>query len=582
MLEELRLAGLGVIDEAVLSLSAGLTVLTGETGAGKTMVLSGLTLLFGGRADTALVWSGASAALVEGRLRLDPDHPVCRQAGELGADLDADGTLLITRVVSAQGRSRCQVGGRAVPVGTLAELGAGLLAVHGQADQFRLRRPAEQRAALDRFAGAGVATAAADYRDVFARLRGAAGELAELTERAREREREAEELRAGLARIAAVAPGLGEEDELAALDVRLSHADLLTRAALAAHELISAAPESESADAAGLVARAVRELEAAVATDPGLAELAARVGEVGALLTDVGADLAVYAQAIEAEPARLAAVQQRRADLAGLLRRYGPDTAAALAWAEQARARLAELESDTGRRAALAAEVEALTGAAAGHARRLSDARREAGQRFAAAVRTELAALAMPRASVQVRVEQTADPRGLPWEAGRVAFGAHGVDEVTLLLAAHPDAPPRPLGQGASGGELSRVMLAVEVVLAAGASATTMVFDEVDAGVGGAAAVEVGRRLQLLARTHQVLCVTHLAQVAAFADTHLVVDRAADGQLGRSGVREVRDGERRRELARMLGGLAESRSGHQHAAELLALARPGSADWQDG
>lgn len=577
MLDELRISGLGVIEDAVLALAPGFTVLTGETGAGKTMVLTGLGLLFGGRADPALVRPGAAQAVVEGRVCLPAGHPVLRRAAELGADLDDDGALVLSRSVSAQGRSRCQLGGRAVPLAVLAELGEQLLAVHGQSDQQRLLRPAEQRAALDRFAGEPVATLAARYREVFAQLRAASRELAELTSDALERAREADVLRHGLARIDALRPQPDEEQALAAETARLAHAETLREAAAQAHARLSAGPEAApgQVDVQGLLGEAARHLRAAASYDPALQELAVRAEEAGYLLADLAGDLAGYAAGIETDPARLAALQQRAADLATLTRLYGQDARAVLDWAARARERLAVLEGDDGRRAELTAATGALAAELGRCAAQLTEGRTRAGRGFAAAVGAELAGLAMPRASLTVEVRHSEDPQGLPVGPRRLAFGPHGVDEVELLLAAHPGAPPRPLHRGASGGELSRVMLALEVVFAGADPVPTMVFDEVDAGVGGEAAVEVGRRLARLAASHQVLCVTHLPQVAAFADRHLAVGKGADGRVSRGGVRSV-DGEARlRELARMLAGLTDSALGRAHAEELLAVAASG-------
>ncbi|MHB8341087.1 MAG: DNA repair protein RecN [Mycobacteriales bacterium] len=585
MLEEVSISGLGVIDDAVMELAPGLTVLTGETGAGKTMVLQGLGMLFGGRADPTLVRPGAARASVEGRLALTPGNPAIERAVAAGADFDDDGVLLVSRTLTAQGRSRCYLGGRAVPAGLLAELAADLLAVHGQSDQLRLLRPPEQRAALDRFAGAEVLPVLARYREVFARWQAAAAELVELTERARERAREAELLRHGLEQVAAVAPVAGEEEDLAAEVSRLSHAELLRHAASQAHALLTSQQQDEGEGGGagygggvlGGLAEATRAVQSAGAHDTALAAIGGRLADAGYLLSDVALDLVEYAAQVEADPAALAAAQERQAALRRLIRLYGADSTAVLGWAGAATTRLAELESDDDRRGALAASTAALHAELGSLAAELSTARSAAAIRFATAVTAELAALAMPAARIQVAVRQRDDADGLlvtgPLVAARrVSFGPQGVDEVEMLLTAHPGAPERPVARGASGGELSRVMLAIEVVFAEADPVPTMIFDEVDAGVGGAAAVEVGRRLARLARTHQVVCVTHLPQVAAFADRHLLVAKSDDGRITRAGVSVLDRGARVRELSRMLAGLADSALAQGHAEELLALA----------
>ncbi len=610
MLEEVRITGLGVIDEAVLELSPGFTVVTGETGAGKTMVVTGLGLLFGGRADPARVRPGAQRAVVEGRLRVDPDGQVARQVDESGGELDDDGaTLVISRSVSAEGRSRAHAGGRSVPVSLLTYLADDLVAVHGQADQQQLLRPGRQREALDAFAGPDLTSVLGDYQRAYARHRDARTELAELTQMARERVAEAENLRLALADIEALDPAAGEDVELLAEEERLGNAEALRAAATAAHEALLGDPSGgayESADAVTLLGGARQSLDAVRQHDPALAGLADRLSEAAYLLADVAGELASYTEALDADPARLAAVQERRAALARLVRTYGSraaadlaDTAAAgdvaadagpadagpadagpadaggpagagdsgpgdlaviLAWTKPAAARLSELEGDDERIAGLAQEEAALADRVAELAGQLTVLRKEAAERFARDVTAELTALAMPHAKLAVVMRPIEEP------------GPHGADDVEIRLAAHPGAPPLPLNKGASGGELSRVMLAIEVVFAGADPVPTFVFDEVDAGVGGKAAVEIGRRLARLARLAQVIVVTHLPQVAAFADNHLVVTKAGDGLVTSSGVvRLGRDG-RVRELSRMLAGLEDSEFGRAHAEELLAMA----------
>jgi len=567
MLEEVRINGLGVIDDAVLELSAGFTALTGETGAGKTMVVTALGLLFGGRADPARVRPGAARAAVEGRLLVSPE--VAREVEEAGGDLDDDGTVLVlSRSVSAEGRSRAFAGGRSVPVSLLQVLADDLVAVHGQADQQQLLKPGRQRDALDRFGGPELAVVLSDYRRAFARHRAVRDELESLTLAERERAAEAETLRLGLAEIEAVSPAAGEDAALLAEDERLANADALHASATTAHDALLGDPASASAsvdgsDAVTLLGIAGRALEAARAHDPVLAGLADRLSEAAYLVSDVAAELASYAESLDDDPARLAAVQERRAALGRLARAYGGaagDVAGVLDWAKQAGSRLAELEGDDDKIVSLAAEESSLAAQVASLANQLTALRSAAAARFAAAVTAELAELAMPYASLTAVVTELDSP------------GPNGADDVEIRLTAHPGAPPLPLHKGASGGELSRVMLAIEVVFAGADPVPTFVFDEVDAGVGGKAAVEVGRRLARLARTSQVIAVTHLPQVAAFADNHLAVEKSGDGLVTESGVTRLDQPGRVRELSRMLAGLEHSEFGHAHAEELLALA----------
>jgi DNA repair protein RecN (Recombination protein N) len=583
VLEEMRIRGLGVIEDAVLELAPGLTVVSGETGAGKTMVVTGLGLLFGGRADPGAVRPGVENASVEGRLRVDPQGPVAARAEEAGAELDDD-VLVVVRTVSAAGRSRAHLGGRSVPAGILAELADSCVAVHGQSDQSRLLQPAHQRDALDRYAGAAVGEPLAAYRAAYDELRTVVAELDELTRKARERAQEADLLRFGLDEIEAADPQPGETTALRVEEERLGHADGLRVATAAAQAALLGETDGAAEpvpDATALVADARAALEQVGVQDPGLDELVSRLRELGYLLADLGADVASYAASVETDPARLAVVQERRAELSRLVRKYGDEAdpaadqaSAVLAWGQQAAARLTTLEGDDDRIGLLAARRDDLTAVLVRTAGELSAARTKAARRFAGQVSAELAALAMASAAVDVGVAQTeVEAGGLAVGGRAVAYSRHGIDDVEMLLRPHAGAPARPLQKGASGGELSRVMLAVEVVLAGTDPVPTLVFDEVDAGVGGKAAVEVGRRLAALARTAQVVVVTHLPQVAAFADQHLVVRKAEDGAVTRSGVVALDDAGRLRELSRMLAGQEESATAEAHARELLDAAQ---------
>ncbi|HKT02558.1 MAG TPA: DNA repair protein RecN [Rugosimonospora sp.] len=601
MLEELRITGLGVIEDTTLPLSRGMNVITGETGAGKTMVVTGLGLLFGGRADAARVRSAPGRAVVEGRLRLADTAAavVAGRVAEAGAEPDEDGSLLLSRTVTAEGRSRAHVGGRSVPVAVLGEVGEQVVAVHGQSDQLRLLRPGEQRAALDRFAagatGGGHDKLLAEIRERWTQWRTVEDDLADRRRNARERHQEADLLRLGLDEINRVDPQPGEDEELRDEAQRLEHAEGLRTAAQLAYQAVAGSESGEDVpDANALLGTARRTLEAQSTVDRKLGELGERLAEAATLVADAAAELSGYLDSLDADPARLQAVYERRAALRGLTRKYAEDVAGVIAWADRARERLGELDTSDELLEELDRERQRLAGEVAELAAQVSAARREAGGRFAEAVTVELAGLAMPHARIEVAVlprqasrsdaggarlrhspAPAALPRGEPLltVAGvECVVGADGADEVEIRLHAHPGAPALPLQKGASGGELSRVMLAIEVVFAGAGGPPTLVFDEVDAGVGGQAAVEIGRRLARLARAHQVLVVTHLPQVAAFADRHLVVAKDTSGAVTTSGVHLVEDTDRARELARMLAGLPDSDLGIAHAEELLAVA----------
>lgn len=549
----MRIQGLGVIEDATVELHPGLTVLTGETGAGKTLVVTGLTLLGGGRADASRVAEGAARAVVEGRFALTEAGR--ELAEEVGAEPDEDGSVIAARTIGVDGRSRAHLGGRSVPVGVLARLASSTLAVHGQNDQLRLRSPTEQRALLDRYAGATVTGPLAGYRAVRAEWLDVGADLRRRTEGMRRLAQEADLLRHGLAEIAAVDPLPGEDAALAAEAHRLAAADDLRAAASAARDALSGGSEldPDAPGAVGLVAAARHGLGGA--DDPELTGLEPRLAEVSALLADAAAELTGYLQRLDADPQRLDAVLSRQVELRTLTRKYAADADGVLAWARQARERLDGLDTSDAALAALADRHAQLAAELTARADTLSGARRRAADRLAKEVTAELGGLAMPDAELRV------------WMNSREP-GPDGVDDVELRLVPHAGAPELPLHRSASGGELSRVMLALEVVLAGADPVPTMVFDEVDAGIGGRAAVEVGRRLARLAASHQVIVVTHLPQVAAYADRHLVVDKTA----GSGRVRPLPERDRIAELARMLAGLGDSDTGRAHAEELLATA----------
>jgi DNA repair protein RecN (Recombination protein N) len=582
VLEEIRIAGLGVIDEAVLALHPGLTVLTGETGAGKTMVVQGLGLLLGSRADAGLVRTGRAVTEVEGILTLPEGHPGRERAQEAGGRLDGD-ELVLARTVSGDGRSRAYVGGRSAPVGVLAEIGERVVAVHGQADQWRLRRPDQHRAVLDGYGGAALAGARAAYLQAYAAWRAACDERDRLRALERDRAREVDSLTAALEQIERVDPESGEDQALREEDERLAHAEGLRQSAAQAHALLTGEDATAGLDdsgvggpgAAGSLAQARGALAQLSRHDPRLAALESRVADAAYLVADLGADLAGYLADLDVDPTRLAWVQARRADLGALTRRYGDTVDDVLAWSRASAQRLAELLATDDRLASLDGQVAGLETELQVAATRLSAARREAAVRFEQALEAELAHLALGSAHLRVALT-TRDP------------GPHGADEVEIQWAANVGSPARPVTKAASGGELSRLMLAIEVVTGAGGGAgehvPTFVFDEVDAGVGGAAALDVGARLAALARHAQVVVVTHLAQVAAYADRHLVVRKDDDGSVTASAVTEVTADDRLRELARMMGG-GSSPEGLEHARVLLTRAqeqREGAAQVDPG
>ncbi len=569
MIEEIFIRDLGVIGEARLPLGPGFTALTGETGAGKTMVVTALGLLLGERADSAAIRSGSQHTVVEGHWQVDPQGAVAARVRDAGGDLDGS-ELILGRSVSQEGRSRAVVGGRAAPIGVLNEIGAQLVVVHGQADQLRLRSATAQREALDRFAGPELVTLLGTYQDVYRRWQGNQGELDVLVAERDRRTREAAELRVAMADIESASPKRGEDAELSERSDRLTNREDLRLAAAQAHDLVSAEATDESADVIGLLETARRLVERVADHDPALVPITESLVNVSVLASEVAGQLASYLSGLDADGGReLEAVQQRRAELGALVRKYGPTLDDAIDYLDTGSTRLLELDNDTDRIESLGCEVEADRASVVDLGGRVSAVRRSHAARLSERVTAELGSLAMPNAQLTVDVEDRSD------------YSLTGKDQVAILLQPHAGAEPRPIGKGASGGELSRVMLAIEVVIAGSDPVPTFIFDEVDAGVGGASAIEIGRRLALLSRTAQVIVVTHLAQVAAFATNHLRVLKDGDGAVTASSVHQLHGDERVAEMARLLSGLPDSESGLAHARELIEMARESTGRGSD-
>lgn len=557
MIEEISIRDLGVIRDAQLNFGAGLTVLTGETGAGKTMVLTALGLLLGERADSTSVRQGQPQAFVEGRWLLPQASEVIERVLDAGG-LCEDGELILNRSVSSEGRSRASAGGRGVPAGLLSEIGDQLVIVHGQADQLRLRSAGAQREALDQFAGAPLASLLADYRTSFTQWRDSVAKLASLRTAGEARTAKLASLRESVADFDQVDPKPGEDVELADLAERLTHSEDLRLAVSAAHEAILS-ETFENTDAISQLGAARKSLEQVAVHDEAIAQLADTLKQLGYQLNDAAAALNGYLAGLEGDTAlQLEQIQSRRAQLATLVRKYGPTFTDALLHRERAQAELLLLDSSVESIEALEANEQQLNRQTLELAEQVSQVRQTAAIELAAQVTAELAGLAMTGSTLVVSVREA-------------ELSATGKDAVAIELSAYPGAEPRAISKGASGGELSRIMLGIEVVLAKTEQAPTFIFDEVDAGVGGAAAIEVGRRLARLAKQAQVIVVTHLAQVAAFANQHLKVSKSVTDEFTASSVVSLDSNARVEELARMLSGLSDSDSARVHATELIAM-----------
>ncbi len=567
MLAEIAIRNLGVISHASAELAPGLTVLTGETGAGKTMVVTGLRLLTGGRADASRVRTGAAEAVVEGAFNLagigeDTQARVEEIAEGAGASADENGEYVVSRSVKATGRSKAHLGGRTVPAATLGELAGELLTIHGQNDQLRLMSPDEQLAAVDRF-DPKIAGLLEKYRSAYRAWREAARDLQERTERRLELAQELDRLQFALEEIDGIDPQEGEDTELVETINRLQDVDALREAAETALAAIDG-PEAAGGyggdeDAAStLVGRAAAALDGA--SDSVLQELGTRMHEVASLLGDVSAELGSYVAELPSDPDELDRLLQRQQELKTLTRKYAPDIAGVLAWRAKAAERLARIDTSDEAIEALKKRVATAEKEMRTRAKSLTKARVAAAAELGQAVTGELHGLAMPKAQLSVEISE-------------VEFGPRGADSAEIRLAPNTALEPKPLATSASGGELSRVMLALEAILSGASGGATMVFDEVDAGVGGRAAVEIGRRLARLAANNQVIVVTHLPQVAAYADTHLHVAKDVSDESVTSGVLSLDAAARIDELARMMAGLDDSDTGRAHATELFERAQ---------
>jgi DNA repair protein RecN (Recombination protein N) len=548
VIESISIRNLGVISEAELEFGQGFTALTGETGAGKTMVLTALNLLLGGRADSGSIRTGETQLQVSGTwVVTNPELKA--ELLELGADLE-DSRLIVSRTLSSDGRSKALLGGISVPISTLSQFAERLVAVHGQSDQLRLKSPAAQREALDTFGNysaelAAYSSAYRSYRDLEARLErmrsAGAADQARISI-----------LREQIYSIESLNIQLEELEDISARIERLSNVESLRVSATLAHDALSSDGELDALIALGVSRKALES-----SSDPVLSELAGRLRELGNLTQEVASDLASYLHDLDADPAQLDVLMERRAAIISLERKYGRTAQELSDSLPQLQAELLDLDSSDEQVEKLEMQLEASLSQLGQAARALTAARTKAALELAESVTAELGQLAMGGSRLIIQVAELAD------------FEASGNDRVEFLLAAFSGAEPRALSKGASGGELSRIMLAIELVLAGPTATPTMIFDEVDAGVGGQAAVELGRRLSKLSQSTQVLVVTHLAQVAAFAGTQIRVMKNSDGSVTESQVSVLGENDREIELARMLSGNSDSAVALEHARELL-------------
>ena len=572
MLTTLRISGLAVVDQVEVDLGPGLNVLTGETGAGKSILLQALHLVLGGRMSADALREGAEEAVVEALFELSPSHPALERLREAGLPVPAGGgEVLVRRVATRSGRGRAFVNGALCTVGMLESALRGLVDLTGQHEHVALLDEATHLSILDASAGVdGEGGLLARYRAAHQALAAAERRRAELVAAREERARRADWLAYQLREIDAARPRPGEELDLDRERQVLASAERLRAAAREAESAVYA----EEGSATERVGRAARSLAEAVQLDPRLDAPLTLLRSAAAELDEAGRSLARYAEAAAGDPERLSEVTERLEVLRALARKHGGTLDAALARAEGMRAELAEVENDAGELQRLECVARDAGAEARSLAAALSEARRAAADALVRAVRRELAALAMARCRVEV--EFFAPETAL--EHAGAALGKDGAERARILIAPNPGEPPRPLARVASGGELSRLLLALKRALARTDPVDTYVFDEVDAGIGGAVADAVGRLLAEVSQERQVVCVTHLPQVAAFADRHLRVEKRVQGGRTATGVVSLATAdERRDEVARMVAGATLTPSALEHARALLAAARAAPA-----
>ena len=565
-LEEISIKSLGIIDRSDLELGRGLNVLTGETGAGKTMILTALSLVLGGKSDSSLVRHGSDRLVATARFSLNSEQ---RSAvDELGAEVE-EGSLIISRSVTAEGKSKALVGGAAVPAGTLSDFASNLIEIHGQSANTQIVKSSRQRELLDRFGGEKIEKVLVEYQERYSEYLSLKERISGMKANANKRGAEIAEVEEFLAAWNKLKATRGE---YAATDGEISRLSSVEDLRIATATALSAI-DNEEEGALTRLGAARRALDGAKDRDSQLAEITDRVAESLFILDDAHRDLSSYASSLEADPARLDSLQNRKAELTAFIKKWGdgsaPDDAlVSLALkAKSAKEVIADLKGGDDRISELESGLIKVKKALLDSAKALTSLRATYAEKLSSDVTSEIHALSMPHTQFFLEISSPDYSAALK----ESDFTMLGCDDVSMVIQGHLDGPKVAIGKGASGGEMSRIMLALEVVIAKTHPVGTYIFDEVDAGVGGKAAIEVGKRLHELSKEAQVIVVTHLPQVAAWADTHFVVKKSSDGSIVASGVSKIEHEERIEEIARMLAGLEESTSAREHAAELLAL-----------
>ena len=575
MINDLRIQNIGVIEDVSLEMSNGFTVLTGETGAGKTMILTAFQMIIGEKVDSSLVRANEKSALVEAFIKVPQDKELRQRLEELDVAIEDDGTQ-ISRTIAREGRGKIILGGRSVPSATLEEITQSSITIHGQGDQVLLNKSSFQRQLLDQFAGDDHLANLVKYQDIYSKYVETKKKLEELKKAGGQNALRIAQLQDSVKELNDAQLEVDEEVSITERINLINNSEDIFESLALADKLLNGA-EDGTTSVTSQLNQARKALDTAAAKSERISSLRDQISnleiEVSTLARDVNRDLA----SLDRDPATIDKLESRRALIKKLLTKYGPTSKDALENIKKFTEELATIEDLPSAIESVEKEIQMQLSELAIRAQKIHDSRVDSSTKISLAIEKELKSLSMPNADFKVRIETSEDQAGLKIKVDKneicLHFDNYGVDQVSFEFSANPGQPLRPISKVASGGEMSRIMLAIELVFSKSGASKTMIFDEVDAGIGGAAAIEVGKRLKALAKNHQIVVVTHLPQVAAFADKHLKVEKSASGNVTTSSVIELDSGARVTEIARMMAGIQDSASALEHARELLGMSQ---------
>ncbi|MEY3515165.1 MAG: recombination protein RecN [Actinomycetota bacterium] len=573
MINDLRIQNIGVIEDVSLEMSAGFTVLTGETGAGKTMILTAFQMVIGEKVDNNLVRANEKTAVVEAFIQVPNDKNIRARLEELDIAIEDGGTQL-SRTIAREGRGKIILGGRSVPSATLEEITQSSITIHGQGDQVLLNKPNYQRELIDQFAGQDHLIMLHNYQELYAKYVETRKRLEELNKAGSQNALKISQLQESLKELTEANLEIDEEITITERINLINNSEDIFESLALADKLLNGGEDS-SGSISSQINSARKALDAAAAKSDRIASLRDQISNLEAEISNVASDVNRDLSSLDRDPATIDKLESRRALIKKMLTKYGPTSKDALANIQIFQNQLLDIEDLPAAIENVEKEIKTILNELSIKAQILHDTRIESALNISKAIEKELTSLSIPNAKFQVSVETNDDPQGLKITiSGKdhlLLFDNHGVNQISFEFSANPGQPLRPITKVASGGEMSRIMLAVELVFSQNVAAKTMIFDEVDAGIGGAAAIEVGKRLKALAQHHQIVVVTHLPQVAAFADKHLKVEKSATGNVTTSSVTELDQNARVTEIARMMAGIEDSASALEHARELLGM-----------